>query len=365
MKKTFFIVACLIIVSTFSACKKKETVIPPDPIEDEYSNAGFNFDFIKVDPKINLTLDAYIKTYEDAVNQDGWPYNNYYSLKNLNILIFAYDKDAKNFDAVYMIVPPNGDYPGDVSDVYQTSNIASDGTKVIRVKDKKFLEDIIKVRLTGSPFGTSTLNDIKYQYFFFEKSEYDIDMQPLDIMRAVGFIIHECFHQTVQLEFTNPYDEYKSLRFRLPPDYPADTVSFSLIASGIKMYETILFDDVQDVEEYMKMYYVLFKKLRELDTSGKNYIDGFYLFECWLEGGAEFPEYYMELSSGVMDGSIPEIRYDNSYQEFTDIMEKEIEAGVPPTVILNGEEVVVYYAHVVETTYYKLGSATLFLIGIL
>jgi len=190
----------------------------------------------------------------------------------------------------------------------------------------------------------------------------EVLIEPLDIMREVGFFTHEGFHQTAQLEFTQPANSLASIRFNLPADYPADTVSFSLIASGIKMYENILFDNIQNAEDYVKMYYVLFKKLKDLDNSGKNYIDDFYLFECWLEGSAEFSEYTMNFGSGIMDGSIPEIRYDNSYQEFVDLAKKEIDAGVPPTVIYNGEERVVYYAHLVEITYYKLGSAPLFLL---
>jgi len=128
------------------------------------------------------------------------------------------------------------------------------------------------------------------------------------------------------------------------------------------MYEHILFDDVQNMDSYMKMYYILFKKLRELDTSGKNYIDGYYLFECWLEGSAEFTEYNMILASGLMDSNIPEIHYDNSYQEFKDLITEEIDAGVTPTIIYNGQERTAYYGMAVEVTYYKLGSATLFIL---
>ncbi len=362
MKKTHLIILFSILVSIFFSCKKKEVIIPPDPITDEYTNASFNFNFEDVDPKINPIFNGYIQTYESAVNQGGWQYNNYYSLKNLNIIIFAYDSDDTNFDAVYMIVPPNGNYTGDVSNVYPTSNTASDGTKIIRVNDVAFLKDVINARLSGSSFGTSTVNNVDYLYFFYDKENYDTELAPLDIMRAVGFFTHEGFHQTAQLGFSQPANSQASIRFNLPADYPADTISFSLIAVGIKMYEDILFEDIQNNEDYMKRYYVLFKKLRELDDSDANYIDNFYLFECWLEGGAEYPEYAMNLNSGIMDGTIPEIRYDNSYQEFVDIVTEEIDAGVVPTVIYNGQERTVYYGHVVETTYYKLGSATLFLL---
>jgi len=362
MKKSNLIIVYLMLITAFLACRKDEVIIPPDTIDDEYSSASFDFKFADVDPKINPIFNGYIKTYETTVNQGGWSYNNYYSLKELNIVIFAYDKDAKNYDAVYMVVPPNGDYSGDVSDVLQTSNTASDGTKIIRVNDKEFLKKLIKARLSGSTFGTSTVDDVDYLYFFYEKDNYDKELVPLDIMREVGFFVHEGFHQTAQLEFDRPSDNLSSIRFNLPADYPADSVSFSLIAAGIKMYENILFEDIQNPDDYVKMYYVLFKKLRELDNSGKDYIDKFYLYECWLEGGAEFTEYTMNLNSGIMDGSIPAIRYDNSFQEFIDLTQVEVDAGVPPTVTYNGEERVLYYAHIVETTYYKLGSATLFLL---
>ncbi|RUA32032.1 MAG: hypothetical protein DSY76_00845 [Bacteroidetes bacterium] len=362
MKNSYLIIAFLIIASSFSACKKDEVVIPPEPIKDVYTNASFNYNFSDVDPKINPIFNGYIKTYESAVNQAKWQYNNYYSLKNLNTIIFAYDRDANNFDAVYMIVPPNGKYTGDLSDEYQTSNTASDGTKIIRVNDKAFLKDLINARLSGSSFGKAKVKDVDYLYFFFDKKRYDKTLKPLDIMREVGFFTHEGFHLTTQLGFKRPSNSLESIRFNLPSDYPADSVSFSLIASGIKMYESILFDNIQNTEDYVKMYYVLFKKLKAQDNSGKNYIDNYYLYECWLEGSAEFTEYSMNIGSGVMDGSIPEIRYDNSYQEFVDLTKKEIAAGVPPTVIYNGKERVVYYAQLVEITYYKLGSAPLFLL---
>jgi len=360
--KNIITLSVVAFILLFSSCRKEEIIIPPDPIEDEYSNATFNFDFDEVDSKMMPIFNAYIKTYESAVNQGNWNYNSKYSLKNLNTIIFAYDDVNHNYEATYMINPPNGNYTGDASDELSTSNTASDGTKIIRVNDKAFLKELIKARLSGSSYGLSTLNGKKYLYFFYDKKNYDKTLQPLDIVRAVGFFIHEGFHLVSQVSFSNPNNEHESIRFNLPSDYPADTASFSLIAAGIQMYEHILFDNVQNMDDYMKMYYVLFKKLRELDTSGKNYIDGYYLFECWLEGGAEFTEYNMNLASGLMDGGIPEIHYDNSYQEFKDLITEEIDAGVTPTIIYNGIERTAYYGMAVEATYYKLGSATLFIL---
>ncbi len=360
--KNVVILSVFAFIFLFSSCKKDEIIIPPDPIEDEYSSATFNFNFDEVDPKVMPIFDAYMQTYESAVNQDNWNYNSEYSLKNLNTIIFAYDSDNQNYEAIYMIDPPNGNYTGDDSNVFSTSSTASDGAKIIRVTDTNFLKELIKVRLSGSSFGISKVNDKDFLYFFYDKSKYDKVLQPLDIMRAVGFFIHEGFHLVSQVNFTQPNNEHSSIRFNLPADYPADSVSFSLIAAGMKMYEDILFEDVQNMDDYMKMYYILFKKLKELDTSGKNYIDGYYLFECWLEGSAEFTEYYMNRGSGVMNGDNQEIRYDNSLQEFKDLITDEIDAGVPPTINYNGQDRVAYYAVAVETTYYKLGSATLFIL---
>ena len=360
--KNVVILSVFAFIFLFSSCKKDEIIIPPDPIEDEYSSATFNFNFDEVDPKVMPIFDAYMQTYESAVNQDNWNYNSEYSLKNLNTIIFAYDSDNQNYEAIYMIDPPNGNYTGDDSNVFSTGSTASDGAKIIRIFDTDFLKKLIKARLSGSSFGTSTVDDVDYLYFFYDKNDYDKVLQPLDIMRAVGFFIHEGFHQTSQMDFTRPNNEHSSIRFNLPADYPADSVSFSLIAAGMKMYEDILFEDVQNMDDYMKRYYILFKKLKELDTSGKNYIDGYYLFECWLEGSAEFTEYYMNRGSGVMNGDNQEIRYDNSLQEFKDLITDEIDAGVPPTINYNGQDRVAYYAVAVETTYYKLGSATLFIL---
>ncbi len=361
LTQTKIAVLLLSVVLLFPKCTPEDTIIPPDPIEDKYSEATFNFNFDELDTKLERTFNAYMQTYESTVVQEKWKYNNEYSLKNLNLILFTYDSDAKNLNAAYAVVTPISGFTGDVSNVVSTSNTASDETKIIRITDEDFLKKLIKARLNGGDFGISTLNEVDYFYYFLAKNEYN-QQEPLDIFRNVGAFIHEGFHQTAQLGYTRPDDELKSIRFNLPSEYPADSVSFSLIAAGIKLYEDILFEENVNYSEYAKMYYVLFKKMKELDTTGKNYIDKFYLFECWLEGSAEFTEYNMLLESNLMDKNIPEIRYDNSFQEFKDIITSEIDAGVTPTTIYNGQETIIYYDSVVESTYYKLGSATLFLL---
>lgn len=338
-------------------CSKDEIESIPEPLPI-ITETTYLLNFLVADAKFKPVLDAYVTAYEYVVNSGQWKYKSNYSLDIFHLLLFSYDNKVNNVDAMYMVVPHNSNYAGDLSDVVQTTPTPTDDTKVIRFRDVELAREIVtKPPQTGS-FGSFSKDGENYLFFIIDKYKYGSEMSQFFIQQAVGFYIHEGFHLFPQPDFTKPNAEHRGLRFKLPEDYPADSISFSLIGAGMKLYELIIFEDDPDWSKHLKMLYVIFKKLKELDNSGKNYIDGYYLYYAWVEGVPKFVENHINKEIGLFDNTA--FNY-SSFEKFQKYIQYNIDSK-NTSVIVNGEERVARYFAVAEYTYYHLGASSLFIL---
>ncbi len=333
------------------------------PFKDKYSNAGLNYSFAQLDPKIKPILDNYAKTYHYAVDSGKWPYKKDYNLEDFILLLLIYNDKNGNIEGVYAAVPAAMKLDDNFEEVPNMAE-ATTSLRFVHVSDKALIKKLFKTRHDNSSFGVFNSDAKKYLYFILDKDFFANELSKFSINQEIGFFTHEGFHLIPQAKFKRPNEKYGSLRFNLPPDYPVDETSFSLIAAGMKLYEDVLFKDDLDLEQYARMYYVLFKKLLEQDHSNKGYIDGFYFFEMWLEGSAEFVESDLNLGSGVFDKNDPIIQYVNSYKKLVDQIDREIDNG-PAKSNINGVEKSIKYTELIDDSYYHLGSASLFVLDAL
>ncbi len=329
-------------------------------VQDDYHNAGLEYKFDSLDAKLKPILDNYLLSYDYSTKPGAWAYQKYYSLDNFNLILLVFDNSKKNMDGVYLVSKADANFGLNLADVQGLSQTVT-RARAYRLLDKAFVKRLIKSRKESGDFGLYSEGKQKYMYFFEDKSFFERELSAFDINQEVGYFAHEGFHFTSQNKFKRPKHISGSFRFSLPDDYPADPSSFSLIAAGFKLYEDILFDENIDLTKYAKFYDVLFKKLLELDHSGKDYINDFFLFETWLEGSAEFVESKINIGSGVFDKTDELIQYVNSYQRFVDGVDGAIKRGVTSSYV-NNVETIVRYGDVLDSSYYNLGSGCLFVL---
>ena len=320
------------------------------------SRFTYNFNFEEKDNQYKSIVEEYLKSYEFTVNSNDWKYDNIYKLNRFHLVLF--DMVSNNVDAMYMVVPGESNYTGDVSDVLATSFSPSDDAKVIRLKDKELVDRMLSGVHPNQSFSKYSENGIDYLFIIDRGPDDSITFPTMESL--IGYYMHEGYHLFPQKNFLVP-DRIEGFgRFQIPEDYPADNVSFSLIAAGYQLFENLLFEDNIDYEAYMKMNYVLFKKLRELDTTGKGYIDGYYLYFAAIEGSAQFMETAINLGSGVLDKEDDLIRSSMSYQGFIDGIQEDIDEN-NTTLIINGVVTESRYGTLL-LSFYKLGANVLFIL---
>jgi len=313
----------------------------------------YDFDFQSVDPLMKPLLEGYLSAYNYTVSSSDWAYRDIYTLSNFATVILV--KEGATIKAAYMLLPPNTPYAGNDTDRFKTDGSAADGAVYLRLSEEPFIQALLNRLTGGGSFGRYRAKGADYLYFVLDPARY-AGADSFTIAQDVSFFAHEGFHLFPQEGFDTPTSLAQDIRFNLPDDYPADEVSFSLISAGVKLAEQVMAeDDPAKLLDLLKMQYVLFKKLLELDSSGKNYVRDYYLFQCWLEGGAEFAGKEIIKGAGLYG---PISKFSDSYENFQAAIRRDVEEGNTNTNI-NGVEQLSRYDTAVDSSSYTLGYSTL------
>jgi len=121
------------------------------------------------------------------------------------------------------------------------------------------------------------------------------------------------------------------------------------------MFHNAYFSDDVDIKKYAKMYYVIYKKLLELDKTNKNYVNGYFMYHNWLEGSAWFIDYDLLSKSKVSNFDRQKKHYDYD-SSFLDPIKKIVSTKKLKTINVNGVDKINNYTEVFEYAFYKMGA---------
>lgn len=89
-----------------------------------------------------------MESYEWATTE--WEFKNYFDVSGFDV-IFTHVVDGK-IVAAYMLITPESEYSSDVSNILETTNKPTDGTKAIRLNDPDLIKKVLGVTQPGA-FG--------------------------------------------------------------------------------------------------------------------------------------------------------------------------------------------------------------------
>lgn len=322
------------------SCKKND-----EPEKNPDNTTENALDFTETDPHFVPILNAYAETYNFAVNT--WKYRDHYNLSDFNLILIA-GQSKDSLKSAYMYVSSKTNYKGDTSNTVSIENSLTNGSKAIRMNDSELLNNAVKDLQEGQIFTRFENNLV----FLFDKDFYSA-FKEIGYADTIDFIVHEGYHLFPQNNFVSPPDKHAELRFDILEDYPHDLESFTLIMAGVKLAELAYQEtNPEQLTEYLKMQYVIFKELVNNDTTRKDYISDYYLYYCWTEGAPTFV--------GIDLTANRSFYFENQdrYRSLSESLKYEINNAIDKnitSIVVNDEEIITRYPAIVDSSFYTLG----------
>lgn len=352
MKYSFWL---LVVFCAFSACGDDDD--SSRPINPDIMEATYNYNFGEIEREAFPVLFDYVEAYEHTMDPTVYDCGDTYRLDRFHLALIVHDDVAGNVPAAFLFRPA-GSPANAVGEPVPTTSPAADGANWYRQSDSGLSRRMVSALQTSlSRFAPYSEDGVDYLVIRFDR-QWLRELTRASRTRWAAFFVHEGFHMFPQREMPRPNNRQSGIRSNPPADYPADPQSFSLIAAGIQLNENLLYgDDPVDWQRTLAMQYVLFDRLLAADTTGQEYIDGFYLYYAWVEGGAEFVDEKITLGAGIYDLADANTRIQVSYDNFREQVQRTIQTG-NSTVIVNGVRQERRYQAVVGRSFYQIGAAT-------
>ncbi len=341
-------------VGALFSCDRAE---PLRIISDDINEATYSYAFEDLEQEASALLSDYIEAYTHTLDPTEYACGDTYKLDRFHLALVVHDEANGNVPAVFLFHPAGSPLSSN-GEAVPTVAAAADGAAWYRQRDRRATQRMLSALQTPrSRFAPYTENGIDYLVIRFDREALR-SLDRANRTRWTAFFVHEGFHLFAQRNMPRPNRRHSGIRRSIPVDYPADPESFSLIAAGIQLNENTLYaSEPVDWEQTLALQYVLWDRLRNADTTGLEYVDGFYLFYAWLEGGAEFIDQKITRGAGIYSFANSDTRAQVAYSTFVSNVEQTVLTG-NSTVITNGEEREARYAAVLRGSYYQLGALT-------